>query len=270
MIPYPQIDPVLIHAGPIKVRWYGLMYVIGFIAAYFVLRSQIRRRPIGLDQEGIYDFLSSAAFGVILGGRLGYVLFYNLSYYVSHPLEVFAVWEGGMSFHGGFIGVLIAGWLFTRKRGIPFMDLADLAVLPVPIALFMGRIGNFINGELFGRETDVPWCMEFPMGGPICRHPSELYEAGMEGILLFLVLFFLSRRNLPKGVVFWSFIGGYGVFRTIGEFFRQPDIQIGFLFDGITMGQLLSVPMAILGIGMAIRAYRVPSEGPSGLPPTQI
>ncbi len=256
MIPYPDFNPVLLKLGPLKIRWYGLMYVIGFFVAYFLLKSEVRRKSIPLDKDGVYDFLSYAAMGVILGGRLGYVLVYNFSYYFSHPLEIFAVWKGGMSFHGGLAGVLVAGWLFTRKQKIPFLTLADLAVLPVPIALFLGRIGNFINGELFGRETDVPWCMEFPMGGPICRHPSQLYEAFMEGILLFTILFALSRKPRPEGVLFGTFIGCYGLFRTIGEFFRQPDPQLGFLIGPVTMGQLLSVPMIILGMGIVIFSLR--------------
>lgn len=250
MIPYPHIDPVLFRIGPMKIRWYGLMYVVAFFLAYFLLKNEARRRAFPLDREGVYDLLSYAALGVILGGRLGYVLVYNLPYYLHHPLEVFAVWKGGMSFHGGFLGVVVAGWLFTKKTKIPFLPLADLAVIPVPLGLFMGRIGNFINGELFGRPSQVPWCMEFPLGGPICRHPSQLYEAGMEGILLFIILFVLSRTKCPDGVLFGTFIGCYGLFRSIGELFRQPDPQLGFLIGSLTMGELLSVPMAFLGFAM--------------------
>ena len=256
MIPYPDFNPVLLKLGPLKIRWYGLMYVIGFIVVYFLLRSQVRKNSIPLDKDGVYDFLSYAALGVILGGGLGYVLVYNFPYYISHPLDILSVWKGGMSFHGGFVGVLVAGWLFTRKRQIRFLQLADLAVLPVPIGLFLGRIGNFINGELFGRETDVPWCMEFPMGGPICRHPSQLYEAFMEGIVLFSILFFLSRKERPEGFLFGTFIACYGLFRTIGEFFRQPDPQLGFLIGPVTMGQMLSVPMIFVGMGVVIFSLR--------------
>ena len=260
MIPYPDFNPVLLKMGPLKVRWYGLMYVIAFFIAYFLLKAEVSKKKFPLDKDGVYDLLSFAALGVILGGRLGYVLVYNLSYYISHPLDVLAVWKGGMSFHGGFVGVVVAGWIFCRKRNLPFLRLADLAVLPVPIGLFMGRMGNFINGELFGRATDVPWCMEFPMGGPICRHPSQLYEAFMEGILLFSILYLLSRKNPPDGVLFGSFIGLYGFFRTIGELFRQPDPQLGFLLGPVTMGQMLSIPMILIGGGIVMASIRMARE----------
>ena len=270
MIPYPDFNPVLLKMGPLKVRWYGVMYVVAFFVAYFLLKAEVRKKAFPLDKDGVYDLLSYAALGVILGGRLGYVLVYNLPYYLSHPLDILAVWKGGMSFHGGFLGVIVAGWLFCRRRHLPFLRLADLAVLPVPIGLFMGRMGNFINGELFGRATDVPWCMEFPMGGPVCRHPSQLYEASMEGILLFSILFFLSRKTLPEGVLFGTFIGLYGLFRTIGEIFRQPDPQLGFLLGPVTMGQVLSIPMILIGAAIVLTRFRVsrPPAGNSHIPPS--
>lgn len=256
MIAYPHIDPVLLHIGPLRVRWYGLMYVLAFLGAYYILKRESERRSAPLSKEQVYDLLSYAAVGVILGGRLGYVLVYNLPYYTAHPLEILAVWKGGMSFHGGFLGVVVAGWWYCRKNSLPFWKLADFSVLPVPLGLFMGRMGNFINGELFGRPTDVPWCMVFPEGGPICRHPSQLYEGFMEGILLFAILYLLSRKIRPDGVIFWSFIGLYGFFRFVGEFFREPDPQLGLIFGPFSMGQLLSFPMALLGAAMVFRAYR--------------
>lgn len=268
MIAYPHIDPVLVSLGPLKVRWYGLMYVLAFVGAYYILKQESRRREAPLSRDQVYDLLSYAALGVILGGRLGYVLVYNLPYYLAHPMEIIAVWKGGMSFHGGFLGVVVAGWWYCRKNNLPFWKLADFSVLPVPLGLFMGRMGNFINGELFGRETDVPWCMVFPMGGPICRHPSELYEGFMEGILLFLILFVLSRKVRPEGTIFWSFVGFYGTFRFIGEFFREPDPQLGFVLGPFSMGQLLSFPMALLGFFMVYHSYRKARTGASlPLPP---
>lgn len=263
MIGYPHIDPVLVHLGPLKIRWYGLMYVMGFLGAYYILKKEAERRVAPLSKDQVYDFLSYAAMGVILGGRLGYVLVYNLPFYLENPLQIVAVWKGGMSFHGGFLGVVVAGWLFCRKHSLPFWDLADFSVLPVPLGLFMGRMGNFINGELFGRPTDVPWCMVFPMGGPICRHPSQLYEGFMEGLLLFLILYLFSRKPRPQGVIFWTFVGFYGLFRFIGEFFRQPDPQLGYIIGPFSMGQFLSFPMAILGLIMVVYSYRR-SHGNSG------
>jgi len=256
MIVYPKIDPVLVHLGPLKIRWYGLMYVLAFVGAYYILKREAEKRIAPLSKEQVYDLLSYAAMGVIIGGRLGYVLVYNLSWYVAHPLDIFAVWKGGMSFHGGFLGVVLTGWWYCRTNNLPFWTLADFSVLPVPLGLLMGRLGNFINGELFGRPTDVPWCMIFPMGGPICRHPSQLYEGFMEGILLFAILYFLSRNTRPEGMIFWSFVGFYGFFRFVGEFFREPDPQIGYILGPFSMGQLLSFPMAILGLVMVIHSYR--------------
>lgn len=257
MLNYPNIDPNIFKIGPIALRWYGFMYLLGFTAGYWVLTWQSKhKKSLRLSKEDIGDAVTYAAFGVILGGRIGYTLFYNFSYYFEHPLRVFYVWEGGMSFHGGFLGTLAAMVLYAKHKKISFYKLADLAILAIPIGLGFGRLGNFINGELFGRATDVPWCMVFPMGGPECRHPSQLYEALLEGLLLFFILFFLNKRKLPDGVMFWSFITGYGTFRFFVEFFREPDPQLGFILGPFSMGQFLSFPMAVLGIFMIFQRLR--------------
>jgi len=259
MLNYPNIDPVLFKIGPLSFRWYGLMYLLGFSAGYFFLTRQVKRKgSLLLSGEAIGDAVTYAAFGVILGGRIGYTLFYNFSYYIHNPVHILYVWEGGMSFHGGFLGTLIAMILYARQRKISFFQIADLAIPAVPIGLGLGRIGNFINGELFGRVTDVPWCMVFPMGGPSCRHPSQIYEALLEGVVLFLLLLYLSRKELPRGVPFWSFIAGYGTFRFLVEFFREPDPQLGLVLGPFSMGQFLSFPMAILGFLMIFFSLRKP------------
>jgi phosphatidylglycerol:prolipoprotein diacylglycerol transferase len=257
MLNYPNIDPNIIKIGPLAFRWYGFMYLLGFLAAYLVISWQIRhKKTVPLSKEDIGDAVTYGAFGVILGGRIGYTLFYNFSYYFEHPVRLFYVWEGGMSFHGGFIGTLIAMLLYARLKKISFYKIADIAIPAIPIGLGLGRIGNFINGELFGRVTDVPWCMVFPAGGPSCRHPSQLYEALLEGAVLFIILIFLNRKRLPDGVLFWSFISGYGAFRFFVEFFREPDPQLGFIFGPFSMGQFLSFPMGVLGAWMIIRLLR--------------
>ena len=252
MIPNPHIDPVLIRFGPIAVRWYGLMYVLGLTAAFFLIKARAARRNVVLPVNDLHDLILYAAIGVILGGRLGYTLFYNLPYYLDHPVKLFAVWEGGMSFHGGLIGVIIAGYIFCRTKGYPFYILADLATPTAPIGLGLGRLGNFINGELFGRPTDVSWCMVFDAsgGGPMCRHPSQLYEALLEGVLLFAVVMLVDRRLYPPGVLFWTFITGYAACRIFVEFFREPDAHLGLFGGVISMGQILSLPMLLLGLFM--------------------
>lgn len=255
-IPFPKIDPVFFSLGPLKFRWYGLMYLLGLTGAYFLIRARAKAKKIALSQEQLYDLIVYAALGVFLGGRIGYTLFYNAAYYIEHPLSILAVWEGGMSFHGGLIGTCIALWIFCRRKGFAPYTIADLAAQAVPIGLGFGRIGNFINGELYGRATDVEWCMVFPRGGEACRHPSQLYEAGLEGLALFLLLWFVGRRDTPPGTVFWGFIGGYGLFRSIVELFREPDAHLGFLFGPLTMGQLLSFPMVLLGAVMIFKGYR--------------
>jgi phosphatidylglycerol---prolipoprotein diacylglyceryl transferase len=252
VIPNPHIDPVLIRLGPLAIRWYGLMYVAGLTTAFFLIKARAARQKFALPVNDLHDLILYAALGVILGGRLGYTLFYNLPYYLEHPLKLIAVWEGGMSFHGGLIGVLIAGWLFCRRKGYSFHALADLATPVAPIGLGLGRLGNFINGELYGRPTDVAWCMVFDAtgGGPACRHPSQLYEAFLEGVVLFALVWFVDRRPHPTGAVFWTFITGYAAVRIFVEFFREPDAHLGLLGGLVSMGQVLSAPMLALGLFM--------------------
>lgn len=253
---FPNIDPVFLRVGPLEFRWYGLMYILAFTAAYFLILAGARRKGLPLTRDDAADLIFTLAVGVILGGRSGYILFYNLAYYVSHPLKVFAVWEGGMSFHGGLTGAVLAALYFTRKKKIGFLTLADICILAGPVGLFLGRIGNFINGELYGRATTLPWGMVFPGGGAAPRHPSQLYEALLEGPVIFSTLFIWGRRNPPKGALFWAFISLYGAFRFLVEFFREPDAQIGFLPGGFSMGQMLSFPMFLLGGVMVLVSYR--------------
>lgn len=249
---FPQIDPVIFHLGPLAVRWYGMMYLLGFGAAYLVIRSLARRRGIGLSSDDLSDLLFYGVIGVIAGGRLGYILFYNLSYYLEHPLQFFAIWEGGMSFHGGLLGVVVAATIYCRRRQLPVLLTGDILVTAATIGLGFGRIGNFINGELWGRITDVPWAMVFPGAGPLPRHPSQLYEAVAEGPLLFLLLLLLHRRQARPGVPFFAFFLLYGLFRFVIEFYRQPDPQLGFLWGGATMGQILCLVMMVVGaVGIA-------------------
>ncbi|GKS58430.1 prolipoprotein diacylglyceryl transferase [Nitrospira sp.] len=255
-LPYPDISPVIVQIGPLALRWYGLMYLIGLTVAYVLIKRRVERHQLGLTQEQVYDMVVFAALGVFLGGRLGYVLFYNLSYYLEHPVKIVAVWEGGMSFHGGLLGVIVALVVFARRVGVSVYTVADLAAAVTPVGLGFGRLGNFINGELFGRPSDVPWCMVFPSGGPVCRHPSQLYEAMLEGLVLFTVLWTINRRPTPPGTILWSFLAGYGICRVIVEFFREPDAQMGVFLGGISMGQLLSAPMILIGAIMLIVGYR--------------
>ncbi|MEJ5300019.1 MAG: prolipoprotein diacylglyceryl transferase [Thermodesulforhabdaceae bacterium] len=262
MIPYPQINPEILRIGPFSIRWYGLMYLLGFLAAYLLIPRQERALKLGLKGETLQDLIFWLALGVIVGGRLGYVLFYqygDLGFYLKNPLEIIAIWHGGMSFHGGFIGSVLAGCWFSRRRGISFLELSDSVVPVVPIGLGLGRIGNFINGELFGRPTNVPWAMIFPYGGSVPRHPSQLYEAFGEGLVLFTFLWILQKRNPKPGVVTASFIAGYGIIRFILEFFREPDPQIGFVLGVFTMGQILCAAMIIVGCGLLVyfsKSYR--------------
>jgi len=238
------------------------MYLLGLTIAYFVIKFRAASQKVLLTKEQIYDLIVYAAVGVFAGGRLGYTLFYNLPYYLDHPAKIVAVWEGGMSFHGGLLGTILAVWLFARRRGFSFYTIADLATLCVPIGLGLGRLGNFINGELYGRPTDVSWCMVFPGGGPECRHPSQLYEAGLEGGLLFVVLWLISRQPTPPGTMCWSLITGYGLCRVIVEFFREPDMHLGFIFGPFSMGQVLSAPMILIGAVMLAWGYQ--EQGANG------
>ena len=257
MLNYPRIDPVLIEIGPLSVRWYGLMYLLAFGAGYLVIRGLSRFRSLPLAGETASDLLFHAMLGVILGGRLGYVLFYNPAYYLRHPLSIFAIWEGRMSFHGGLLGVTIAVWIYSRRNGLPVLLVADIMAAAAAPGLFFGRIGNFINGELWGRVTDFPWGMVFPSAGSLPRHPSQLYEALLEGLVLTLVLLFLHRRKVSHGIPFFTFFLLYGVFRFLVEFVREPDAHLGYLWAGATMGQLLSLPMIGLGIaGLVVVSRR--------------
>lgn len=244
---FPAIDPVFLQLGPLQFRWYGLMYVIGFVAAYFIIRNEARRRSLKLDSEAVADLIFCLAIGVVVGGRLGYVLFYDLAAYLAQPLKIFAIWQGGMSFHGGLLGVAVAGLWYARRFEVPYLQLADLAALATPVGLGLGRIGNFINGELFGRPTSMPWGMIFPGGGPLPRHPSQLYEAFLEGLVLYFVVRFLARRFTATGTAMAAFLGGYGLFRFIVELFRQPDTQLGVFWGFFSMGQLLSLPLFLAG-----------------------
>jgi len=256
MLTYPNIDPVIFSFGPLQVRWYGLMYILGFMAAYLLVKYQASRVQWKMLLAQLDNLNLALIVGVILGGRLGYVLFYNPSYYLQHPLEVFATWQGGMSFHGGCIGVLVSGALFCRRHKINFWKAADLYVVTVPIGLGLGRIGNFMNAELYGRVTEVPWGMLFPGGGPLPRHPSQLYEVLLEGVLLFTLLWALKARPWqrkgsgwwPHGSMLALFLILYGIFRFLVEFVREPDPQLGQLLAGMTMGQLLSLAMLASGI----------------------
>jgi phosphatidylglycerol:prolipoprotein diacylglycerol transferase len=253
---FPAIDPVIFALGPLQVRWYGLMYVLGFAASYFLVRKQILDRQDTKLGEHFENLNVVLILSVILGGRLGYVLFYNLAYYLDHPLQIAATWQGGMSFHGACLALIISGWFFCRSKNLSFWKTADMYVVTIPIGLGLGRIGNFINSELYGRTTDLPWGIIFPGAGPMPRHPSQLYEALLEGVVLFLLLWLLKGRTSkksqtwPHGTMLALFLGGYGMFRFIIEFFREPDPQIGFLMGTFTMGQLLSSLMMIGGFAL--------------------
>ena len=257
MLTYPDIDPVAFSVGPLLVRWYGLMYLFGFAGAYFLARSRARKPGSGWTEEQVGDLIFYGAMGVVLGGRFGYVLFYNFANFLNDPISLFYVWEGGMSFHGGLLGVLIALFLYGRKLGKTVFQVTDFIAPMVPIGLGAGRIGNFIGGELWGRTTDAPWGMVFPGAGDLPRHPSQLYQAALEGVALFVILWWVSSKPKPRYVVTGTFGMFYGLFRFIIEFFRQPDQHLGFIaFDWLTMGQLLSLPMILLGALMIMWGYK--------------
>ena len=250
MIPYPHIDPVILRIWKIDIRWYGMMYLVGFIIAFFVMRYLAAKKKVRLVGDDLWDYIFYAMLGVIVGGRLGYCLFYAPADFLAHPLRIFALWEGGMSFHGGFIGVLLGTFYYCWKKKVLFYDVADIVVAGAPLGIGLGRIGNFINGELFGRAADVPWCMVFPGGGADCRHPSQLYESLTEGLVLFVILFLMNVKGARRGIPCWSFFLFYGIFRFVNEFFREPDFQLGLVFGPFTMGQVLSAPMIVLGAAM--------------------
>jgi phosphatidylglycerol---prolipoprotein diacylglyceryl transferase len=268
VIPFPAINPTLISIGPFAIRWYALAYIVGIVAGWFYARAIIanERRwggPAPLTVIDYDDFVVWITLGIILGGRTGYVLFYNLPHFAAHPIEIFQLWNGGMSFHGGIIGCIIAIVGFSLYRGIPMLSLSDVTAAVAPIGLFLGRIANFINGELWGRPADVPWAMIFPNGGPIPRHPSQLYEAALEGIVLFLALAMLVRLGALKrpGMITGSFALLYGAARIVCELFREPDVQLGFLWGGLTMGMLLSVPLMLAGAAvLAVASTREPKS----------
>ncbi len=248
MLPFPQIDPEIVRIGPLSIRWYGVMYLLGFAASYLLVKYQVREKGIPFAKDTIESLYSYLILGLLVGARLGYVLFYNLSHYLHHPIEIFAVWEGGMSFHGGLIGSILAGVVFCRKFGVGFWQLSDLIIVTTPIGLALGRLGNFINGELYGRITDVPWGMVFPSGGPFPRHPSQLYEAFLEGVVLFTVLWLAKDRMVKPGTLTALFLVLYGSFRFAVEFFREPDAHLGFVAGPFSMGQVLSAAMVLTGL----------------------
>jgi len=263
LIPYPEIDPVLVQLGPFAIRWYALAYIAGILIGWVYARALVRSEKLwgGKPPMAVIDFddfILWVTLGIILGGRIGYVLFYNPEHFAEHPLEIIQLWNGGMSFHGGFTGCVVAVVLFARHRGIPFLSLGDITCAVGPIGIFLGRIANFINGELWGRPSEMPWAMVFPGGGPLPRHPSQLYEAGLEGLVLFAVLAILIRAGALRrpGLIIGAFALGYGVARCIAELFREPDPQLGFLWGGLTMGMLLSIPMILAGLALIFIALR--------------
>ena len=257
VIPYPMIDPVLFQFGPVAIRWYSLAYIAGLLLAWRYMLALAKHPPPPAGALDIDDFMVWATLGVVLGGRLGYVIFYKPEFYLDNPLAILQVWRGGMSFHGGMLGVLVAGTIFARRRSIGYLAFADLLSRAAPIGLFLGRLANFINGELLGRVTEVPWAMVFPGGGDAPRHPSQLYEAALEGLGLFVLLYALGRMEGVRrraGLLTGVFLSGYALARSLAELFRQPDVHIGFLLGGTTMGQLLSAPMLAIGVYLILSA----------------
>ncbi len=260
-IPFPGLDPVALQIGPIAIRWYALAYMAGLLIGWRYMRAVASWPPRVLTAKAVDDFLLWATFAIILGGRLGYVLFYQPLHFFQNPADIVAVWKGGMSFHGGLLGMALAIVLYARRQRVPVLALADRVACVVPIGLFFGRLANFINGELFGRPADLPWAMVFPGGGPAARHPSQLYEAALEGLVLFLILLAASRSERVRaryGLLTGLFLCGYAIFRSAGELFREPDAHIGFLAGGVTMGQILSLPLLLAGLFLIAHACRRP------------
>jgi phosphatidylglycerol---prolipoprotein diacylglyceryl transferase len=267
ILPFPAFDPVIVQIGPFAIRWYALAYIAGILIGWLYAKAILRSKrawggeapitPVEFD-----DFVLWVTLGIILGGRTGYVLFYNLPHFLEHPAEIVQLWKGGMSFHGGFVGCVLAVVLFARRRKIPILSLGDITCAVAPIGLFFGRLANFINGELWGRPSDVPWAMVFPGGGPVARHPSQLYEATLEGLVLFLVLALFVRLGALKrpGLILGAFALFYGLARSFSEFFREPDAQLGFLWGGLTMGMLLSLPMIVGGALIVWLVLRAPAR----------
>ncbi len=264
-LPFPAFNPVIVSIGPFAIRWYALAYIFGILLGWAYARAIIRNEalwggPAPLTLADYDDFILWVTLGIILGGRTGYVLFYNLPHFTAHPGEILELWKGGMSFHGGFLGCVLAVVLFSWKRGVPLFPLGDITCVVAPIGLFLGRVANFVNGELWGRPTDVPWAMVFPGGGPVPRHPSQLYEATLEGLVLFALLTVLIRLGALRrpGMIIGAFACFYALFRSFAEFFREPDAQLGFLWGGMTMGMLLCIPLFIAGVCFLVFAYRRP------------
>ncbi len=267
-LPFPNIDPVLVSIGPFAIRWYALAYILGILLGWVYARWMIRRTDLWAGKPPMTvtdydDFIVWVTAGIILGGRTGYVLFYNPAYFAAHPSEIFQLWNGGMSFHGGFAGCVLAVVLFAWRRKISVLSLGDLTCAAGPIGLFLGRVANFINGELWGRPTDMPWAFVFPHAGPLPRHPSQLYEGVLEGLVLFIVLALFVRAGALKrpGLIVGIFAIGYALARSFCELFREPDAQLGFLWGGLTMGMLLSIPLLLAGIAFVVYALRKPAEG---------
>jgi len=265
-IPFPGLDPVALSLGPLQVRWYGIAYLIGFVAAALLLRFLVRRWGLNLSDDDMLTILLAAVIGVVVGGRLGYVLFYGGTYYLSSPLAALAIWDGGMSFHGGLVGILIAGAIVARMFEMPWLTLCDLGAVGAPIGFGLGRLANFVNAELWGRVSDVPWAVIFPGAGPLGRHPSQLYEALLEGVVLFALMLWLALKMppRPRGELLGWLLSGYAVARVGVEFFREPDTQLGFLAGGwVTMGMLLSIPMLIAGVWLIVWARKrgLPQRG---------
>ena len=256
---YHALDPVAFSLGPFTVRWYALAYLAGFVLAGVVMWRTQRRWRLGLSVDDVFSIMMGVVFGIIVGARLFYVLFYGAGYYLENPLEIIMLSHGGMSFHGGLVGAVVGGSLVCRHYGISVASVCDLGVIGAPLGLFFGRCANFVNGELWGKETDLPWGVMFETGGAVYRHPSQLYEAVLEGLVIFAVLYALSRRvpPRPQGTFTGWFLTLYGVFRFLIEFVRVPDAQLGYLFGPITMGQLLSLPLVLLGVGILIAAHRL-------------
>ena len=258
---YHNINPVLLGIGPFQIRYYGLIYALGFVIAYFLISHLAKKKALNITKDDVADLIIYLIVGVISGARIAYVLFYNLPFYLQNPFEAIAVWHGGLSFHGGFLGAIIATYIFCRRKKIEFYDLADIVVVPVALALALGRIGNFINAELYGRITNVSWCIDYSKNKFVenlpngCRHPSQIYES-LKNFLIFAALWLIKDKKLPKGLMFWSFVTLYGLFRTLIEFFRAPDEQVGFIFNYFTMGQLLSFPLFLVGAAMVLKITR--------------
>jgi phosphatidylglycerol---prolipoprotein diacylglyceryl transferase len=263
VLPFPAFDPVIVAIGPFAIRWYALAYIGGILLGWLYARALIRAEELwggkpALTLDDMDDFILWVTLGIILGGRAGYVLFYNPGHYAEHPLEILELWNGGMSFHGGFLGCVAAVMLFGWKRNIRILSLGDITCAVAPIGLFLGRLANFINAELWGRAADVPWAMVFPGAGPLPRHPSQLYEAALEGLVLFIVLYVLIRKGALRrpGLILGAFALCYSLARSFSELFREPDPQLGFLWGGMTMGMLLSIPLALAGIILIVQALR--------------